>query len=130
MASSTIGRVYKHAGTSDAGVAIDMILDSSYKGSWEKRNFTKLITMMKRGSVTDDTTILTRVDNLERTISLGSCAGWAGSGGSVRDVQDEVTSPQKTISGGRGFNMGWRFEDDSVNDVVLYGITVLAEPPT
>jgi hypothetical protein len=130
MASSTIGRVYKHSGTSDDGVAIDMILDSSYKGSWEKRNFTKLIAMVKRGSVTDDTTILTRVDNLERTIALGSCASWAGSGGSARDVQDEVTSPQKAISGGRGFNMGWRFEDDSVNDVVLYGITVLAEPPT
>jgi len=130
MASSTTGRVYKHSGTSDDGVAIDMIIDSSYKGSWEKRNFAKLIAMVKRGSVTTGTTILTRVDNLERTIALGSCAGWAGSGGSARDVQDEVTSPQKAISGGRGFNMGWRFEDDSVNDVVLYGITVLAELPT
>lgn len=129
MTSSTCGRVYKYAGSDDDGEAIDMIVDSSYVGdAYNKRRFTKAVARIKKGCDTTASTLLVRCDNTERTITLGANTAWAGAGGSTRTVQDEIVSPPRTISGGRAHNVGWRFEDNTVNDMVLYGITIIAEP--
>lgn len=130
MTSSTDGRVYKYSGSDDDGAAIHMIADSSYIGDNVKRRFPKFIVKVKRGSVTTSTSMLTRVDNTERTIVLGANTNWAGAGGSARDVQDAVISPYKSIAGGRGYNVAWRIEDNTTNDITVYGVTVFAEPPS
>ena len=129
MTSSTCGRVYKYSGSDDDGLPIDMIVDSSYVGdAYNKRRFTKAVARIKKGCDTASSTLLVRCDNTERTITLGANTAWAGAGGSPRTVQDEIVSPPRTISGGRAHNVGWRFEDNTANDMVLYGITIMAEP--
>jgi hypothetical protein len=128
MASSTCGRVYKYSGSDDDGKAIDMILDSRYAGdAYLRRKFPRIIVRLKRGSGTEDTTVLARCDDQEHTIELGECTEWKGSGGSERSVQDELVSPEFKTYLKKGNNFGFRFEDDSINDVVLYGITAITK---
>ena len=128
IADSQTGDIHEHKGTSDNGEKINMVLDPSFVGNHEKRRFKKVIIDVKRGSDTTDSKIITRVDDSEGTLNIGPCTNWAGASLSSRDAQDAIKSPQKNIPSSRGYNFGFRFQDNSTNDVVLYGVTILAEP--
>ena len=129
MADATKGQVYLHSGSDDDGESIKMVISSKYIGDDKKRDFKKLRLAVKRGSDTANTVITTRVDGSEGTINVGANAVWAGAGGNARTVQDEVVSPEFSVHSARGHNFGWNLEDESKKDLVIYGVTVRAEPP-